>query len=265
VQNGKMTMSEINSNMSRRISDGPISSLLLEMILHVMGNGFAVIWGYTHLLQRAVSTQAQAAFPPELDIWQQQNERWLSYLQTMRHEETLLNDFLAQLRELWPMATKERFSQCFVRTDLVLLLRRITERLAPLHQNRTIQTHLPVQPLYVMCDLLWIELVLEHVINHTVDAHTLSTPVDIWIEHYEDPSKMLQEARIGIRIKRGLIRQKPGTEERFETWSQTLDTRGQDVCIAVCREVLREHGGRIWNEQKAEQEEVVYLALPQVE
>jgi signal transduction histidine kinase len=257
--------SEINSNVGRRISDGPISSLLLEMILHEMGNGFAVISGYTHLLQRAVSTQAQAAFPPELDVWQQQNERWLFYLQTMRHREALMNDFLAQLRELSPMATKERFSQCFVRTDLVLLLGRIIERLAPLHQDRTMQIHLPVQPLYVMCDLLWIELVLEHVINHTLDAHMLSTPVDIWIEHYEDPSKMLQEARIGIRINRGPIRQKSGTEERFETWSQALGTRDQDVCIAVCREVLREHGGRIWNEQEAEQEEIVYLALPQVE
>jgi signal transduction histidine kinase len=258
-------MSDINSNVGRRISDGPISSLLLEMILHEMGNGFAVISGYTHLLQRAVSTQAQAAFPPELHVWQQQNERLLFYLQAMRHRETLLNDFLAQLRELSPVATKERFSQCFVRTDLVLLLRRIIERLAPLHQDRTMQIHLPVQPLYVMCDLLWIELVLEHVINHTLDAHTLSTPVDIWIEHYEDPSNMLQEARIGIRIKRGPIRQKPGTEERFETWSRMLGTREQDVCIAVCREVLREHGGRIWNEQEAEQEEVVFLALPQVE
>jgi hypothetical protein len=116
-----------------------------------------------------------------------------------------------------------------------------------------------------MCDLLWIELMLEHVINHTVDAHTLSTPVVIGIEHFEDPSKMLQEARIGIRIKRGLLSQKSGTEEGFETWSQTLDTRDQDVCIAVCREILLEHGGRIWIEQEAEQEEIVYLVLPLVE
>lgn len=258
-------MSDTNSNAGRPLHDGPISSLLLEMILHVMGNGFAVIWGYTQLLQRTVSTQAQAAFPPELDIWQQQHERWLFYLQTMRHEETLLNDFLTQLREIWPVATKEGFSQCFVRTDLVLLLKRIIERLAPLHQDRTMQTHLPVQPLYVMCDQFWIELVLEHVINHTVDAHTLSTPVDIVLEPYEDPSTKLHEARIGIRINRGLLRQKSGTEGRFETWSQTLDTREQDVCIAVCREVLREHGGRIWTEQEAGQEEIVYLALPQVE
>ena len=265
MQNGKTMMSEINSNMGRPLPDSPISSLLLEMILHVMGNGFAIIWGYSQLLQREISTQAQAAFPPELDVWQQQDERWLSYLQTMRYSETLLDEFLAQLRELWPLATKERFGQCFVRTDLVLLLKRIIERLAPLHRDRTMQTHLPVQPLYTMCDLLWIELVLEHVINHTLDAHTLSTPVYIGIEHYEDPSKMLHEARIGIRIKRGLLRQKPGTEERFETWSQTLDTREQDVCIAVCREILREHGGRIWNEQEAEQEEIVYLALPQVD
>ena len=81
MQNGKTMMSDINSDMGRPLRDGPISSLLLEMILHVMGNGFAVIGGYTHLLHGGVSTQAQAAFPPELDVWQQQHERWLGYLQ----------------------------------------------------------------------------------------------------------------------------------------------------------------------------------------
>jgi signal transduction histidine kinase len=35
--------------------------------------------------------------------------------------------------------------------------------------------------------------------------------------------------------------------------------------LAVCREVLQEHGGRIWNEQGGEQEEIVFLALPLLE
>ncbi len=258
-------MSEINSITDRNINDGLINYPLLEMVIHVMGNGLATISGYTQLLQRAISTQAQEAFSPERAVWQQHHERWLRYIQTMRQSETLLNDFLAQLREFSQEATKERFSQCVMRTDLVLLLKRIIERLAPLHQDRTMQTHLPVQPLYIMCDPLWMEVVLEHVINHTVDAHPLSTPVDIGIKRDEDPCNMLQEARIEIRIKRGLLRQNSGTEERFETRSPMLDTRELDVCATVCREILREYGGRIWSEQEAEQEEIVSVALPLVE
>ncbi len=258
-------MSEINSITDRNINDGLINYPLLEMVIHVMGNGLATISGYTQLLQRAISTQAQEAFSPERAVWQQHHERWLRYIQTMRQSETLLNDFLAQLREFSQEATKERFSQCVMRTDLVLLLKRIIERLAPLHQDRTMQTHLPVQPLYIMCDPLWMEVVLEHVINHTVDAHALSTPVDIGIKHDGDPCNMLHEARIEIRINRGLLRQNSGTEERFETRSRALDTRELDVCATVCREILREYGGRIWSEQEAEQEEIVSLALPLVE
>ena len=44
-----------------------------------------------------------------------------------------------------------------------------------------------------------------------------------------------------------------------------LDTRELDVCATVCREILREYGGRIWSEQEAEQEEIVSVALPLVE
>jgi len=258
-------MSEINRTMDSSISDNLAKYSLLGITIHVIGNQLAAISGYTQLLQRAVSIQAQEAFSPERDRWQLQKERWLRYLQIMRQSETLLNDFLAQLRVLSQEATKERFTQCVVRTDLVLLLRRIVEQLAPLHQDRTIQTHLPVQPLFVKCDLLWMELLLEHVINHTLDAHTLSTPVDIGIKLSEDPSTMLQEARIEIRIKSGPLGQTPGTEERFEAWPLTLDPRDLDVCRAVIRMILREHGGRMWSEQEAEQEEIVVLTLPLVE
>jgi hypothetical protein len=84
--------------MDRNRSDGLIHYSLLEVVIHVMGNGLATISGYTQLLQRAISTQAQEAFSPEWEVWQQYNERWLRYVQTMRQSETLLNDFLSQLR-----------------------------------------------------------------------------------------------------------------------------------------------------------------------
>lgn len=253
------------SNLVKRISESPINSTLLTLIHHELGNGLAVLSGYRHLLQREISLQAQETVPPEPNVWRHRNEQWLGYLHIMHDRETLLNDFLAQLRALWPVATYERLSQSFVRADLVVLLRKVIERLVPLYPDHTLRVHLSVQSLFIMCDPFWIELVLEHIMSHTIAAHTASTPVDISLEPSTDSSHMVQEAKIAIHIKRTLPGPNPRREEVSETWSQVLSPDDRELCFAICREVLQEHGGRIWNEQGGEQEEIVFLALPLVE
>lgn len=261
-------MSETDRMVDRSADDGFTAYPLLDAIVHVMGNGLAAISGYTQLLQKAISAQAQFTLTPELDGWQRQNERWLAYLQIMHERGALLNDFLNQLRAFSQEATKEHFNKCSTRIDLVLLLRRVVECVAPLHQDRTIQLHLSAQPLYVMCDLFWMELMLEHVIDHTVEAHTRATPIDIGIKCSEDPASMLYEARIEICVHSGPLRPKAGPEEQFEAWWwtlgwwRTLGAKDLEICSMFCRDVLRKHGGRIWIERVADQEEIVSLALP---
>ena len=147
------------------------------------------------------------------------------------------------------VATYERLSRSFVRADLVVLLRQIIERLVPLYPDHTLRVHLSVQPLFVRCDPFWIALVLEHVMSHTIAAHTASTPADVSLEPSTDSSHMVQEAKIALHLKRTLL----------------LSPEERELCFAICREVLREHGGRIWNEQRGEQGEIVCLALPLVE
>ena len=88
------------SDVVKRISESPINFTLLTLILHELGNGLGVLSGYRHLLQRAISLQAQETAPPEPDVWRHLNEQWLGYLQIMDQREMLLNDFLAQLRAL---------------------------------------------------------------------------------------------------------------------------------------------------------------------
>jgi hypothetical protein len=98
--------------------------------------------------------------------------------------------------------------------------------------------------------------------DHTVEAQTLSTPVDIGIKRAEDPVSMLYEASIEIRIQSGPLRQQSGLEDPFELWSRTLNAKDREICSTLCREVLREYGGRIWIERTAKQEAIVSLTLP---
>ncbi len=124
---------------------------------------------------------------------------------------------------------------------------------------------MPIQALFIMCDPFCIELVLEHIMSHTIAAYTASTPIDIRLEPSTTSSPMVQEAKIAIHIKRTLPGPNPEREEMSETWSQVLSQSDREICLAMCREVLQEHGGRIWNEQGGEQEEIVCVALPLVE
>src|SRR5260370_5786131 len=140
----------------------------------------------------------------------------------MQDRETLLNDFLAQLRALSPVATYGRLSQSFVRADLVVLLRKIIERLGPLYPDHTLRVHLSVQSLFILCDPFWIELVLEHVMNHTIAAHTASTPVDISLQPSTDSSHTVHEATIAIHIKRTLPDHNPISKEVSEMRSHEL-------------------------------------------
>jgi len=258
-------MSESDNIADRSLDDGVSAYPLLDAIVHVMGNGLAAISGYTQLLQKAISAQARFTSIPELEGWQRQQERCLAYLQIMHERGALLNDFLNQLRAFSQEATKEHFHHYLTRIDLVLLLRRVVECVAPLHQDRTIQLHLSAQPLYVMGDLLWMELTLEHVIDHTVEAYTRATPIDIGIKCQEDPASRLYEARIEIGVHSGPLQPTSGPEEPFEGWLRTLGAKDLEICRTFCREVLREHGGRIWIERAADQEEIISLALPLIQ
>jgi hypothetical protein len=255
-------MSDIDRSRAPHEEGGFTVYPLLDAIIHVMGNGLAALSGYTQLLQKAISTQARGACAPEWEGWHQQHERWLSYVQIMREREILLNDFLNQMRTFSQKVAQEPFNQYLTRVDLMLLLGHLIEYVRTLHQDRAIQAHLSVQPLYVLCDPLWMELTLAHILDHTVEAHTISTPVDIGIKRAQDPVSMLDEASIEIRIQSGLLRQPSGLEDPFELWSRTLNAKDREICSTFCREVLREYGGRSWTERTAKQEEIVSLTLP---
>src|SRR5260370_16770610 len=100
---------------------------------------------------------------------------------------------------------------------------------------------MPIQALFIMCDPFCIELILEHIMSHTIEAHTTSTPIDIRLEPSTASSPMVQEAKIAIHIKRTLPGPNPGKQEMSETLSQSLSQSDPEICLPMCREWLQEH------------------------
>ena len=252
-------MATRESDLVKRFREAPINYALLKLIHHELGNGLAVLSGYRQLLQRAISTQAQEAFPPTRDVWQYRNEQLLGYLQTMQGREMRLNNLLAQLRELSPGETGEPLSQNFVRTDLVVLLGQVIEQLAQLSPDHILQATMPDQSLFIMCDHFWMEILLEHVIHYMYVVRTDSMPIEIHLEPF--PNHMGREAKITLRVRSDLPRLTPEREGWFEAQLRVLEQNEIDVCLALCHEILHEHGGQIWSEQEG----IISLTLPLAE
>lgn len=242
------------SDLVKRIREAPINYALLKLIHHEVGNGLAVLSGYRHLLQHAISTQAQEAFPPTQEVWHSRSEQWLGYVQTMQDRERRLKNLLVQLRELSPGATDESLCQNFVRTDLVVLLGRVIEQRVPLSPGHLLHASMPAQSLFILCDRFWMEILLEHILNYIVVA---PMPTEILLE--PSPNHPGREAKITFRFRSDL----PGLvpEREFEAQLRIFEQGEMDVCLALCHEILHEHGGRIWSEQEGS----FSLALPLAE
>ena len=253
-------MATNESDLVNRIREAPINYTLLKLIHHEVGNGLAVLSGYRHLLQRAISTQGQDLFSPTQDAQQGRHERWLDYLQTMQDREMRLNNLLAQLRALSLGATDVPLCQDFVRTDLVVLLGQVIEQRVPLCPDCVLHVSMPAQSLFIMCDPFWMQVLLEHVLfNYIIVGLTDTMSAEIHLESF--PGPMGREAKITLRLRSDLPRHTPRKEGEFEAHVRRLEQGETEACPALSHEILHEHGGRIWSEQEGS----FSLALPLAE
>lgn len=254
-------MATRESNYVKRVTEAPVNYALLKLIHHELGNGLAVLAGYRHLLQREISQQAPEAFCPTRDVWLARKERWSGYLQTMRGREMRLHALLVQLRELSAGGTDEPLCRNIVRTDLVVLLGQVIEQRVPLYPAHRLQTSMPAQPLFVMCDPFWMGVLLEHVLNYFVTVYTTTMPTEIHLEPF--PNHMGHEAKITFRIRSDLPGRPPERDGVFEAQERDfhLAQGEQEACLALCHQILHEHGGQIWSEQEG----MIALALPLAE
>lgn len=240
-----------------RIRKAPINHGLIKLIQHELGNGLAVLSGYRQLLQRAISAPSQAASPLTQDGYRDRDERWSGYLRTMQDRETRLNRLLVQLRELSPETIDEPLCQNMVQTDLVVLLRQVIEQRIPLCSEYPLQVSMPAQPLFVRCDPFWMQVLFEHVFfNHMIVRQTTIMSAEIHLESF--PASRGQEAKITLRILSELPELVPARAGEFETRIRGLEQEEVEACLALCHQILHEHGGQIWDEQ----ERGISLTLP---
>lgn len=245
------------------ISESLISYSLLEIIHHVMGNGLATISGYTQLLERVVHSEAQEISPDVAKRgWEQQKQRCAPYLQAMHSTEMRLNTFLARLRDLSANLDKEHFSARFVKNNLNLLVEEITNQLRLLYERDVWYLELSPTPCYIMCDSQWLTFALEHILMHLTTNYARTVPVDVKVTLCQDAAYALHEARIAIHIHDALMARRSKSTELFEVWSQTLDERDQNLCMALCYKLIREHGGHMWSEQDSSEQEIIYVSFP---
>lgn len=252
-------MANIESDLVKRIIVAPINYALLKLIHHEVGNGLAVLSGYRHLLQKAISAQAQEPFPPTQEVWQDRYERVSGYLRIMQAREICLNNLLAQLRKLSSEATDEPLCQRFVQTDLAALLVRVIEQRTLLCPNCVLQVRMPAQPLFIMCDPFWIQVLFEHIFfNHIAECKdTVSTK--IYLEPIQN--SMGREAKVTSCFVHGPPKLTPEKEKEFEALVQQLEQEEVEACLALNHKILHEHGGQLWSEKEGS----ISLALPLTE
>lgn len=255
-QKGKRNMAISESEVVKLVKEAPINYALLKLIHHEVGNGLAVLSGYRHLLQSAISARTQEAFPSTQDAWQDRNECWLGYLQTMQDREKRMNNLLIQLRELSAECTDEPLCPNKVRTDLVALLKQVIEQRAQLCPDCVLQVSMPAQPLFIMCDPFWLQALFEHILlNYIFSRNTDTIPAEVYLEPSTNP---MREAKITLRFRSDLPRRTPERKEGYEAQVREFEHDEVEACIALCHEILHEHGGLIWSEQEGS----LSLALP---
>lgn len=238
-----MAISE--GDLVNRIREAPINYALLKLVHHEVGNGLAVLSGYRQMLQQAISAQDQKSFPPTRDAWQDQNMRELGYLRAMHDREIRLNNLLEQLRKLSPGVTDEPLCQHFVRTDLVALLGLVIKQRMLLCPDCLLQVSMPAQPLFIMCNPFWLQVLLEHVFfNYPLTKQTDIVPAEIRLE-----SLMGQEAKITLHLRGDLPGLPCEREKGLEPLIRQLEQDESEACLVLNHKILSEHGGHLWSEE----------------
>ncbi len=237
-------MNTDESDAVRRLTEAPLNHGLVKLIQHELGNGLAVLSGYRQLLQRSI----QEAFQSTSGACRDQGERWSGYLHIMQAREKRLNDLLLQLRELSPETIDEPLCQNIVRTDIVALCKQIIEQRVPLSPAGILQVSLPAQPLFIRCDPFWIQVLFEHIFfNYKLARQIDKQPAEIRLEPFAEARG--RAVKITLRIQSGSPELTPAKEGEFPVQIQELEQDEEEVCLALCHEILHEHAGQVWSEQ----------------
>jgi two-component system sensor histidine kinase KdpD len=209
-----------------RIETERLRNSLLSSVSHDLRTPLATITGAASTLLEQAGRLDAAAQRDLLESVREEAERLNRLVQNLL-EMTRLESGALELRKQWHA----------IEEVIGAALRRLTKQLA----GRRINTRvLPDLPLVAMDDVL-IEQVLVNLIDNAVKYTPPGSPVDI-VATATDQAVTVEVADRGPGVPAG---QEEKIFEKFHR-GQGIDGRGAGLGLAICRGIVRAHGGRIW-------------------
>ncbi|HEU5384140.1 MAG TPA: ATP-binding protein [Ktedonobacteraceae bacterium] len=223
----------------------------ISIIAHELRTPLAIIKGFVQTLL----TQTAQGKGPELAAWQAKSLQGID-LATARVID-LANDLLDVTRVQAGRLELQREP-----ADLVALTRRVLSRRQLTTERHTLTLATALSQLVLHVDPRRIEQVLANLLGNAITYSPEGGPIEVTIHTDGDAHEALLSVRDqGIGIPPHDLGQ---VFERFTRAAnaQTCGIGGTGLGLYLCRELIAQHGGRIWVESTEGQGSTFFVALP---
>ena len=187
-------------------------------------------------------------------------EKLVFYFQHIHSSGDLLLSLLNDLLDLAKLEVGKMHFE-WRTTDLNRLLPPVIEEFQAqlAEQQLTLHRHLPSSPSPVVLDATRIQQVVRNLLGNAVKFSPPSGTIQLAVEHREQTVR-LSVADNGPGIPAGEL------DAVFEKFIQSSHTRtnagGTGLGLAICREIVIQHQGAIWAENRAEGGAIFWVELP---
>jgi two-component system CheB/CheR fusion protein len=146
--------------------------------------------------------------------------------------------------------------------NIVELVRRVVEQ-DPINTRHKLNLHTDAQELFVTCDEIRVEQVLNNLLSNAIKYSPKGTPIEVGVE--SRPDNEPKEVVVWVRDKG------PGINEKeqlniFDRFYRTQNKKrvrveGLGLGLYIAHEIIRQHGGQIWLESKPGEGSTFYFSL----
>ena len=223
----------------------------ISIIAHELRTPLAIIKGFVQTLL----DQTARSKGPELAAWQTRSLQGID-LATARVID-LANDLLDVTRVQAGRLELQREP-----TDLVALARRVLARRQLTTERHTLTLATTCSHLVLHVDPRRMEQVLVNLLGNAIKYSPEGGPIEMTIQ----ADDAVHEARLSVRDQGMGIPQRD-QEQVFERFARAANAQacgigGTGLGLYLCRELIAQHGGRIWVESREGQGSTFFVTLP---
>ena len=221
----------------------------LSMASHELKTPITTIRGQAQIVLRRLSKQQ------ELSSEQATTRTALEKIDEQTHRLTTLVEDLLDLSSIRAGKISLRLKQC----DLGEVCRDAIED-QRLLTDRTIELEVPPKPVMLRADCERLSQVVSNLVNNAVKYSSEKSTVKVCVSHQDTVAVIqVQDAGQGI----------PQDQQKliFETFYRAPDAHtsskaGWGLGLAICKDIVERHGGRIWCDSRAGQGSTFFVELP---